>query len=328
MAAAEIQIVREQERRFFAPRNMKKVGDKEVQKNNQKSMAALLLSMLIYGSIGIFRRYIPLPSAVLACFRGASGALFLFFAARAQKKKLINHIGVKKVLLLILSGAVMGLNWMFLFEAYNYTTVAIATLCYYMQPTIVVLLSPFLFNERITKKKWLCVIVTIAGMIFVSGVIENGTPSATGTRGIVYGLGAAMLYAAVIILNKKLPGIDTYEKTIIQLVSAAAALLPYIFLTGQMIDAEITPTLVIMLLIVGFVHTGIAYALYFGSMDGLRTQTVAIFSYMDPVAAMILSAIILDEKMSIYGIAGAVMIIGAAVLSEITPKKTTSGLSG
>ena len=296
-----------------------------MQKNSNKSLIMLLLSMLIYGSIGIFRRYIPLPSAVIACFRGASGALILFIFAKLRKIKLVNGIGIKKVLLLILSGAVMGFNWILLFEAYNYTTVSTATLCYYMAPTIVIILSPLLFRERITLKKGICAIVAVIGMIFVSGVVENGFPSPTEAKGILCGLGAAFLYAGVIILNKMLPGIDPYEKTIIQLASAAVVLLPYILLTGQNVSAEITPIAVIMLLIVGVVHTGLAYALYFGSIDGLRAQTVAIGSYLDPVTALVLSAIVLKEKMTVFGIIGAILIISAALISEIDFDSIKSG---
>lgn len=288
-----------------------------MQKNNFKSMLMLLLSMVIYGSIGIFRRYIPLPSAVLACFRGAFGALLLFIVAKLQKKPLFHHIGIKKVLWLILTGAIMGFNWIFLFESYNYTTVATATLCYYMQPTIVVLLSPLLFKEKLTTKKISCALVAIVGMIFVSGIMESGIPPVTEVKGILYGLCAAVLYAVVVIMNKKLPGIDSYEKTFIQLASAAVVLVPYILLTNQSVNAEITPMVLTMLFIVGFVHTGVAYVLYFGSMDGLRAQTVAIFSYLDPITALLLSAVVLHETMSVSGVIGAILIIGAAFVSEL-----------
>lgn len=290
------------------------------QKNDKRSMIMLLISMVIFGSIGVFRRYIPLPSAVIACFRGTSGALLLFIAAKLQKKKLINRIGIKKVLWLVLTGAIIGFNWIFLFEAYNYTTVATATLCYYMQPIIVIILSPFLFKERITAKKGICALVSVIGMVLVSGMTESGIPTLSEAKGIMLGLSAAFLYATVVIMNKKLQGIDSYEKTIIQLASAAVVLAPYILLTKQNVSAEITPVVIVMLLIIGFVHTGLAYALYFGSMDGLSTQTVAIFSYLDPIMALIFSSVILKEQMTICGIIGAAMIIGAALLSEISLK--------
>jgi len=277
----------------------------------------LTLSMAIFGSIGIFRRYIPLTSSSLAFFRGILGAMFLFIVAKIQKKQINHHIGIRKILWLVITGAVMGVNWMFLFEAYNYTTVATATLCYYMQPTIVILLSPLFFKETITAKKWICVILSIIGMIFVSGLIESGIPPLSESKGILFGIGAALFYAAVVIMNKKLPGLDAYEKTIIQLLSAAVILIPYLLISRQSFHVEWTPTVIVMLLIVGFVHTGVAYVLYFGSMDGVKAQTVAIFSYLDPIMALLLSTIILNERMTVFGIVGAILIIGAALIGEI-----------
>ena len=286
----------------------------------------LLLSMVIFGSIGIFRRYILLPSAVLACWRGMSGALLLFVLAKARKKKLNHAIGGKKTALLALTGAMIGVNWILLFEAYNYTTVATATLCYYMQPTIVILLSPLVFGERITLKKGLCVILALVGMVLVSGLFDQGIPAFSERKGILFGLGAAVLYAAVVMMNKKLTGVDAYEKTIIQLLSAAAAFVPYLLLSGQSVQMEWSFAAVILLLIVGFVHTGIAYALYFGSMDGLKAQTVAICSYLDPVTALLLAALILKEEITVYSILGAVLIIGAALISEIPSGKKQENL--
>ncbi|MBQ9155306.1 MAG: DMT family transporter [Eubacterium sp.] len=293
----------------------------EINKNHPKSLAMLTLSMIIFGSIGIFRRFIPLSSAALAGFRGTAGALFLFIVAKMRGIRLANHIGGRKVLWLVITGAVMGFNWILLFEAYNYTSVATATLCYYMQPTIVILLAPIFLHDKLSLKKGVCVLLSLIGMIFVSGIIESGMPEPTEARGILFGLGAALLYAVVVMMNKAIPGIDAYEKTIIQLLSAAVFLIPYLLLAGQMVTGSWTGMDIFMLLIVGIIHTGIAYMLYFGSMDGLKTQTVAIFSYLDPITALILSALILHESMSVFGMFGALLIIGAALISEIELKK-------
>lgn len=289
-----------------------------MQKNNPRSLCMLVLAMAIFGSIGIFRRYIPLSSALLACFRGAAGALFLLAAAKLSGRSLGGHIGRKVLLGLVVTGAVMGFHWILLFEAYNFTTVPIATLCYYLAPTIIILASPFVFGETITPKKAVCVVLSLLGMVFVSGIVNHGVPQLSEMKGVLFGLSAAVLYAAVVIMNKKLPGIDAYEKTIIQLVAAALVLVPYLLVTGESVSGITwTPFVIAMLLIVGFVHTGVAYALYFGSMDGLRAQTVAIFSYIDPICALLLSALILHESLSVYGLIGAVLIIGAAVGSEM-----------
>ena len=282
-----------------------------------KSLVMILLSMIIWGSVGLFRRFIPLPSAVLACCRGIIGTLFLIVFVKVQGRRLIYPLGKRQIFLLILSGAVMGVNWILLFEAYRYTTVSVATLCYYMAPTIVILLSPLLFQEKITLRKGICALLAVIGMVFVSGVIESGIPESSGIKGILFGLGAAVLYACVVIINKKTPGIDPYEKTTIQLAASAAALIPYLIFTGESIPADLPGSAVVMTLIVGLVHTGIAYVMYFGSVDRLPAQTVAILSYIDPITALILSALVLHEQMSVFGIVGSVLIIGAALVSEM-----------
>ncbi|MCQ2507704.1 MAG: DMT family transporter [Dorea sp.] len=288
-----------------------------MEKNDKKSLLMLVTSMVIYGTIGIFRRYIPLSSAMLACYRGISGACFLILIAKLQRKSLRHGIGWGKVLGLVLTGAMIGVNWILLFEAYNCTTVATATLCYYMEPTIVVLCSPFFFKEKLTGRKLVCSIIAIVGMFFVSGMVDSGIPGAGELRGILCGLGAAAIYASVVMINKKLPGIDAYEKTAIQLASAGLVVVPYVLLTEDITQVSLDSRAILLLLVVGLVHTGIAYVLYFGSMDGLKAQSVALISYLDPVVALLLSPILLHESMTLFGLIGAIMILGAAVISEL-----------
>ncbi len=276
----------------------------------------LTTSMVIFGTIGIFVRYISLPSSVLALVRGFIGVLFLLLVMTVTKKK-ISVLAIRKNLsLLILSGAAIGVNWILLFEAYRYTTVATATLCYYLAPVIVILVSPFLLRERLTKKKLLCVVVAVGGMVFVSGVLETGVSGLAEIKGILFGLGAATFYATVIVLNKKLKDIAAYDRTVMQLGVSAIVLLPYTLVTQSIELGSLPPKVIILLLIVGVLHTGMAYALYFGSMRELKAQTVAIFSYIDPVVAILLSAVILRESLDITGILGAVMILGATFASE------------
>ncbi|MGM9595958.1 MAG: DMT family transporter [Oscillospiraceae bacterium] len=283
-------------------------------KENFKSYIALIGSMLIFGTLGVVRRYVPLSSAMLALCRGVLGSVFLlvFVLVRGGKLKLPER---KATLWLVLTGAVMGLNWMLLFEAYNYTTVAAATMCYYMQPTIVILLSPIVFRERLGAKRLACAFAAIVGMLFVSGVLSGGAGQVH-IGGILFGLGAAAFYATVIILNKKIVVGDIYAKTIIQLAGAALVMIPYVLLTEGVPDLSMSAAGVGTVLLVGIVHTGITYALYFGSMQRLRAQTVAVLSYIDPVFALLLSAAVLHESLTPLGIVGAVLIIGSAIISE------------
>lgn len=285
-----------------------------------KARAGLIFSMFVFGTIGIFRRYIPLPSGFLALSRGFIGALFLAAVVLLGKKG-FNLKAIKKNLaLLLISGAAIGFNWILLFEAYNYTSVATATLCYYAAPIFVILASPILFGERLTPKKLICVCVSALGMVMISGILDADFSGLRELTGVFLGLGAALLYASVVLMNKKIKELDSYDKTSVQLASAAAVLVPYVLIAEDVSALKFDALSVTMLLVVGIFHTGVSYALYFGSMDKLKAQTVALFSYIDPVVAIILSAAVLGESIGVFGYVGALLVLGAAFVCELPEK--------
>ena len=277
----------------------------------------MISAMLIVGTIGVFRRYIPLSSALLAFSRGLIGSVsLLLFVILFKKKKTRQPVAGKKLIGMILNGAFLGINWILLFEAFNSTTIAKATLAYYMQPTIVLLLSPLLFRERLTARKLLCAAAALSGMVLVSGVIGADGSAVRDGRGILFGLGAACFYSLVVILNKKIEGVDAYPKTIVQLLSSAVTLIPYLLIRGEFSRMCWDGRVLWLVLLVGVVHTGLVYALFFGSMNTLRAQTISTLTYIDPVTAMIVSGLVLGERLSLPGMIGAVLILGSAVVSE------------
>ncbi len=283
----------------------------------------LISSMFIFGTIGIFVKNIDMPSSVIATVRGALGALFLILFILIKRQKMSVNAIKKNLLVLCISGACIGVNWILLFESYRYTTVATATLCYYMAPVFVVLVSPLLLKEKLTLKKSLCVCLAIIGMVLVSGVL-SGDNSAN-AKGIIFGLLAATAYASVMVLNKFLKEISAFDMTIMQLGTATLVILPYTLLTETISAIELDGRTAVLLIVIGVLHTGITYALYFSSMQDLKAQTVAIFSYIDPAVAIILSATILREGMDLYGILGAILILGSTFFSEITDKNANTG---
>ena len=282
----------------------------------RKSLVMLVGAMCIFGTIGILRRYIPLPSSLIALVRGCIGSLFLLIAGlvRGQKPDLA-AIG-RNLPLLLLSGAAIGFNWIFLFEAYCYTTVATATLCYYLAPTLVILLSPFVLKEKLTARGAVCALVAVMGMVPVSGILEADFSGLDELKGVMYGLAAAALYASVILMNKKITGIRASDQTMVQLLSASLVLLPYVLATEDLSRCSFPPVSVVLLLTAGILHTGIAYRMYFGAMGALKAQTAALFSYIDPILAILLSALVLREPLGIPAVIGSVMILGSAIISE------------
>lgn len=288
-----------------------------MEKKNTKACLSIISSMIIFGTIGLVRKNINMPSGCLAMTRGIIGGSFLLiFYLLKEKKFAIKNLG-KTGLLLLLTGAMIGVNWIALFEAYRYTTVATATLCYYMAPVFIIIASRFCFNEKLGLKKLLCVITALIGMVLVSGILNSGFSGNNELIGIGLGLFAALLYATIIILNKFLSSVPPYEKTIIQLIFAGIAIAPYVFIVEDLSVVAFDTKSVIFLTFICIVHTGLSYILYFGSIPKLPAQTSALLSYIDPVVAVLLSALVLKEPIGISGIIGAVMIIGAMLVSEL-----------
>lgn len=272
--------------------------------------------MLIYGTIGLFRRMLPFSSAMIAIMRGIIGSCFLIVYMKIRKKPIRLKNAANEVPLVLFIGALIGVNWIFLFEAYNYTTVAIATLCYYMAPVFVIIAAVFVLGERMTVKKIISILLSVIGMILISKTGMHPESDTLDIRGILFGLLAAALYAAVILLSKKIKKMGVYERTILQLLSAAFVLIPYQLVTDGIV-IQGTPISWGLMIFIGIVHTGIAYLLYFGSLTALPTQTVALFSYIDPVTAVLLSAFLLREPLGLSGVLGTILILGAALINEL-----------
>ncbi len=275
-------------------------------------------AMGIFGSVGIFVQAIPLPSAAVAFARGLLGCLFLLGYVLLTGKRLSLRAVRPKLPLLMLSGAAVGFNWVLLFEAYRHTTVAVATVCYYLAPLFLLLASPLL-GEKLTGKKLLCVGLALAGMVPVSGVLQTGL---SGLTGIGFGVGAAVLYGSVMFMNKKLGPMPAWDKTLWQLGTATAVVLPYMLLTDGFPLEAMGPRAWVLLGVVGIVHTGVAYILYFGALGGLSAKSAAIFSYLDPALAILLSALVLRQALGPWELLGTGLILGSALWSELPERKT------
>lgn len=282
-----------------------------------KGKFKIVTAMLIFGSIGAFVRNINLSSSEIAFLRAVIGSLFLIGASFFVRQKSSKQAIKENLLLLIISGAAIGFNWILLFQAYKYTTISNATLSYYFAPIFVTVLAPFVLKEKLTFVKAGCVVTALVGMFLIANV---GGGSSNGSYnhfvGILYGLSAAVLYASVILMNKFIKNLSGFETTLIQLMAAAVVLLPYVIIVDHMDFSGLTSNSIIFLLIVCIIHTGIAYFLYFASMKELKGQTIAILSYIDPISAVIIAAIFLGEGISLIQIIGGILILGSTLLSD------------
>ena len=276
----------------------------------------LIFAMAMFGTLGLFIRAIPLPSSVIALVRGTVGSAFLL-AVCAMRKTPPNKAAIRRNLkYLIPCGVAMGFNWILLFEAYRYTTVAVATLCYYLSPVIILLLSPLVLKEKLTALKAGCIALALGGMFLVSGVVQSGGTGFNAT-GILLGLGAAVFYAFIVLCSKQLKDISSYDTTIMELGISAVVMAVYNLVTVDFAALTCPPLGLASLAVVAIFHTGVCYALYFGSIAVLPAQTSALFSYIDPVVAILLSALLLREPMDALSAIGAVLILGSTLLGEV-----------
>lgn len=283
--------------------------------NSTKSKIIFIISMVIFGTIAIFVKNINVSSGELALYRAVLAASIIGFYLLITKQKIELKAIKKDLILIIISGMAMGFNWIFLFEAYKYTTVSVATLTYYFAPIIVMIVCPILLKEKMTLKQWICFIVSTLGIFLIIG-ITNINISSDHFLGVIFGISAAVFYATVIIINKYIKSISGIHRTFIQFLAAILVLVPYVLLTSGFNLSSLELPGWISLLIVGIIHTGITYCLYFTSLKNLNGQTVSILSYIDPLVAIIVS-FMLKETMTTFQIIGGVLIIVSTVLNEI-----------
>lgn len=281
-----------------------------------------VIAVLIYGTIGLVLHYVNVPSSIVVMCRAIIGTAFIAVYMLLTHRKPDGKAIKSNLFWLVISGVSLGLNWVFLFEAYVHTSVAIASLCNYMAPIIVLALSPLLFKTGISLKNTLCVLAAIIGIVLVSGVV-TGNPEDVNVRGIVLGLLSAGGFVMLVICNKKIHDIGSYDKALIQLLSAACIVTPYAIFSniGTFHISEVDLRSALLVIMLGLVHTGIAYILYFDALGSIPVVTVAVLGYLEPVLSILLSAFVLNEACDWYIWVGAILIIGAAVISELNFKR-------
>ena len=277
-----------------------------------------IISMVIFGTLGIFTRNIAISSGELALYRAILAAVLIFVYLIVTKQKTDFRSIKKELLLLLLSGTAMGINWILLFEAYKYTTISAATLSYYFAPVIVIVACPILFKEKLSGRQMICFLMSALGLVLITGIgdLRNDNDFI----GILFGLGAALFYAAVILLNKFIKNVEGIYRTFLQFISAIVILIPYVKMTSGVTLGNLNFTGWVNLLIVGFIHTGITYCMYFSSLKELPGQKAAILSYIDPLVAVLISVAILGETMTIWQAIGGVFILGFTLWNEISPE--------
>ena len=273
--------------------------------------AAYILSLLLFGTNGLYVAHISLASSHIVLFRTLIGGFMLTLLVLLRGGFALGDVRAELVPLLF-GGIALGLNWVALFGAYRLLNVSLATLIYYVGPMLVILFSPLLFREKLTGIKLAAVVLVAFGLLLISGSIAAGGLS---IPGLLTAAASALFYAALIVFNKRIRRTSGLQTAAVELDVAFVVVLLYVLFTSGL--PHPTRAELPWLLLIGLVNTGLAYLLYFSGLQRLPAQSVALISYIDPVSALFFSALFLHESMSPLQLVGAVLIIGGAALGEL-----------
>lgn len=281
-----------------------------------KAKVNIIFSMAAFGTIAIFVKNIPLSTGEISLFRAVIGLIAIFIYQLFSGNRIILGEIKKDLPLLFVSGVAMGFQWVLLFQAYRYTTVSLATLSYYFAPVLLIVLSALFLKEKLTIKQIICFVMATLGLVMIIGT-GGAETSGTNMIGILYGVGAAVLYAMVLFLNKLIKNVTGMDRTMIQFIAAVTVLTPYVITTTGIHILEIDTIGLMNLLILGAFHTGFIYCLFFSSIKDLKGQEAAILSYVDPLVSIVVSVVALRESISLLQIIGGAMILGFTLINEL-----------
>lgn len=288
--------------------------------NSGNAKLMMIIAMSLFGTLGVSTYFIDLPASVIVVGRGLIGASFLLILIRFSGSKLSKDDIYGNMFTLICSGVCLGLNWLFLFEAYKSIEISVATVLNYLTPAMVILISPIVFKTRLTFIKLGCALFALLGLVLVTGIIENSTEDIN-TYGIACGLLAAVFYTGLVVFNKKLKSIGSYDRTFVQLLIAGIVIAVYCLFTVDFGSLHPDTMSIVLLVVIAVFQTAIAFTLYFGSLAHLDAPTAVMYGYIEPVISIALSVIILHEDLGIIGWIGAALILGSTFLSEILSRR-------
>lgn len=295
--------------------------------DKSKAKFQIVIAVVIFGTIGIVSRFIPLCSSGIVFYRAMLASLFLILVSIITKRKFSVAKIKQNSLLLFFAGGFMGLNWVLQFESFNVASVSVGTACYNIMPVFVILLTPIMFKQKLTFKSVICVLIAMLGIVFVSNVFVTGVKSHE-LLGCIYGVLGGFFYALGVMTTKKMSDIDSYDKIIFEFLVSMLIMIPYVIVSKNgsfLFNAGLAMRDVIIgiiaILALGIVHTGIAYIMYYDSVNFLATDEIAIFSYIEPVTALILSFVLLHEKMNIYQLFGTILILASTFVANFNFKK-------
>ncbi|OKL48051.1 DMT family transporter [Boudabousia marimammalium] len=278
-----------------------------------KSNLEFIAAMIIFGSNGVLASFVPWYSYEIVLARTTIGALSMLLIILLTRQRLVFKQHLSEMKMLVFSGIFMGLNWMFLYEAYRHLGVGLAQILSSSGPALAMVLAPLIFKEQLRKHKLFGFAVVLVGMVFIS----SNDLSAGSLFGLACGFAATITYAGFIVCNRFAPSIQGSERVMWQLLIASVMVFGFVLYRGTGLPSSLSFSAAIAVLLLGVVNTGLAVNLMFSSLQKLPLQTVGIYAYLEPMSALIFSALLLGEQMSLIQYLGVALILGGTAFAEL-----------
>ncbi len=277
----------------------------------------LALVMLIWGSLGVFTRFIPLSALNLAYLR-AFIALPVLFAAMKMKKAA--KAEWRLLIPYVISGVLLGFGWLTLFYGFKHTSISSAVIIYNMSPVYVMILAPLVLKERISKIHIAVILFSILGLFLIVG---HNVSEGYGYMGMALSAVSGMLYATIVLINRKVKArVDNQTATFVQILAAMVVLLPFVLMDGSIFTIVQMDTMaVICTILLGVLHTGVAYTLYFSVYTHMKSVEIVSYSFLEPLFGILFSVIFVGETLTFPQIVGGVLILGSTYIGEVLEDK-------
>lgn len=277
----------------------------------------MVLGVSISGTLGIFVKNIPMDNGEIMAIRTLIGGLFLLTIYLLSNRDFPFKELKGNIVKLIVSGFLFGISGLLLFNSYDSVGVSLSSIIYSLNPVFIFIISIFFLKEDFKIKKAMGLLISVLGLLLV-----NGIAGLSFNPKLIFGLLAAMTYALMAIINKKIKNLDSLIITSVQLLSASFIVLIYLLYTDKLTYTLPSGRGLVYLLIISFLHTGYAMKLYYEAIQNLPAQSVALISYIESLSALISSSIVLGERLTQIEIVGAILIIGGALIGELVDIKT------
>ena len=281
-----------------------------------KKYSALLVIIagFCWGLIGIFSKALAsfgLSSVQITFVRCLITALALgLYLLIFDSKKLI--IKLKDIHYFIKTGifSIIFFNICY-FATVKMVSISVAAILLYTAPCIIMLLSIPLFKEKLTPTKLICLILSFAGCVLVTGL---GTTSQIPILGILTGLGSGLGYALYTIFGRF--ALKKYHPFTVTFYTFLVASIGILFFSKPIDTLSIlitSPPSILYAVLLALISTLVPFLCYTKGLDGLEAGTASIIACIEPMVAIIADVILFDKKLSAPNLIGIVLIITAVI---------------